>query len=68
MLQHFAGVVRLLAASADGSTLLLERAGPATLETVRAEDAAEVAGELAAAWQCPRRSGRGRLPHLPSHG
>ncbi|WP_051166369.1 aminoglycoside phosphotransferase family protein [Amycolatopsis orientalis] len=48
-LKHFAGagVVRLLAASEDGSTLLLERVGPATLETVRAEEATEIAGELA---------------------
>ncbi|MFD2472632.1 aminoglycoside phosphotransferase family protein [Amycolatopsis silviterrae] len=42
-----AGAVRLLASSADSSTLLLEHAGPETLETVRAEEAAEIAGELA---------------------
>ncbi|MYW92849.1 hypothetical protein G3I59_20085 [Amycolatopsis rubida] len=44
---NVAALRRCRAASADGSTLLLERTGPATLETVRAEDAAEVAGELA---------------------
>ncbi|MBB1155341.1 aminoglycoside phosphotransferase family protein [Amycolatopsis dendrobii] len=58
-LKHFdgAGVVRLLEASADSNTLLLERVGPATLETVRVEEATEIAGELARRLAVPAPAG-----------
>jgi streptomycin 6-kinase len=49
-LRHFGGVaaVRLLAASSDGFTLLLERAGPQTLDSVPSvEETIEIAGHLA---------------------
>lgn len=58
-LEHFdgAGVVRLLAVSPDRAALLLERVGPATLETVRAEEATEIAGELARRLAVPAPAG-----------
>jgi streptomycin 6-kinase len=51
------GAVRLLASSADCCTLLLERVGPSTLDSVPVEEAVETAGELARRLAVPAPAG-----------